>query len=120
MSHEKAWPLVEPELLHARQAAIAQYQEMAETEFASDNSSLIVPAAYAGRVATLLVAGDREQWGRFDPAHETLEIHETAVPGDDDLLERAATQTLLHGGAVSVLEHAQIPGGQSVAAVFRY
>lgn len=118
--HKQAWPLVEPVLLQARQEAIARYQEVAETEQASNNSSLIVPAAHAGRVATLFVAGDREQWGCFDPTTGTIEIHETAVPGDDDLLERAATQTMLHGGAVYVLEHTQIPGGQCAAAVFRY
>lgn len=118
--HDQAWPLVEPVLLRVRQEAIAQYQEVAETEQASNNSSLIVPAAFEGRIATLFVARDREQWGRFDPTTEAIEIHEVAEPGDDDLLERAATQTILHGGSVYALEHAQVPGGQLAAAVFRY
>jgi hypothetical protein len=45
---------------------------------------------------------------------------EKASPGDDDLLERAATQTILHGGSVYMLEPAMIPGDQFAAAVFRY
>lgn len=118
--HEQSWPLVEPVLLQARQDASARYQELAETEQASNNISLIVPAAHAGRVATLFVACDREQWGRFDPATQGIEVHETAVSGDDDLLERAATQTVLHGGSVYVLEYALVPGGQFASAVFRY
>ena len=67
-----------------------------------------------------ILCGDREQWGRFDPATEAIEVHETAAPGDDDLLERAATQTVLHGGSVYVLEAPMVPGGQFAAAVFRY
>lgn len=118
--HEQAWPMVEPVLFQARQDAIARYQEIAETERASNNCSLIVPAASEGRVATLFVASDREQWGRFDPVTESIEIHETAEPGDEDLLERAATQTILHGGSVYTLEQIQVPGGQLAAAVFRY
>lgn len=118
--HEKVWPLVEPLLLQAQQEANARYQELATTEQASNNISLIVPAAYEGRVATLFIAGDREQWGHFDLASETIEIHETAVNGDDDLLERAAVQTMMHGGSIYVLEHQLMPGGQLAAAVFRY
>lgn len=118
--HERAWPLVEPVLLHGQQEAIERYREVAATELASNNISLIVPAAFEGRVASLFVARDREQWGRFDSANEAIEVHETAEPGGEDLLERAATQTMLHGGSVYVLDHAQIPGRQFAAAVFRY
>lgn len=118
--HARAWPLVEPALLQAQEDALTQYQEIARTEQASDNLSRIVPAASEGRVATLFVARDQEQWGRFDPVTQPIEVHETASPGDDDLLERAATQTILHGGSVYVLEPAMIPGDQFAAAVFRY
>lgn len=118
--HERAWPLVEPVILQAQRDARAQYQELAATEQASNNLSLIVPAASEGRVAALFAARDREQWGHFDPFAQTLEIHEAAKPGDDDLLERAEMQTIMHGGAVYTLDHALVPGGQLAAAVFRY
>ena len=79
-----------------------------------------MPAAYYGRVESLFVAVDQEQWGSFDPATETLQIHEQGEPGDEDLLDLAATQTLLHGGAVYAVEQAQMPTGVPLAAVFRY
>jgi Bacterial archaeo-eukaryotic release factor family 7 len=117
---EKAWALVESTVLQAQQAAAARYQELASTERASSNSSEIVPAAYYGRVESLFVAVDQEQWGSFDPATETLQIHEQGEPGDEDLLDLAATQTLLHGGAVYAVEQAQMSAGAPLAAVFRY
>lgn len=118
--HERVWPLIEPVLSREQQDARARYEEYATTERASNNLSLVVPAAYAGRVASLFVAREEEQWGSFDPANGSIEIHDSARAGDDDLLERAATQTILHGGAVYVQDRAGIPGGQAVAAVFRY
>lgn len=117
--HRQVWPLVEPSLLQTQQEALTRYQEYAGTGYASSNIHLIVPAAYAGRIATLFIGRDCEQWGRFDAATETIEVHESAVPGDDDLLERAAAQTILHGGAAYVLDHPMALGAQPAAAVFR-
>jgi len=117
---EKAWAVVEPAVLQAQQEAAAQYRDFASTERASSNSSEIVPAAYYGRVASLFVSVDQEQWGTFDPATATLQIHQQAEPGDEDLLDLAATQTLLHGGSVYAVEQAQMPAEAPLAAVFRY
>ena len=117
---EQAWAVVEPAVLQAQQEAAAQYREFASTERASSNSSEIVPAAYYGRVASLFVAVDQEQWGTFDPATDTLKIHQQAEPGDEDLLDLAASQTILHGGSVYAVEQAQMPAEAPLAAVFRY
>jgi hypothetical protein len=117
---EKAWAVVEPVILQARQEAAAQYTDLASTERASSNTSEIVPAAYYGRVASLFVARDREQWGTFDLATDRLQVHEQAQPGDGDLLDLAATQTLLHGGAVYAVEQTDMPDAAPLAAVFRY
>ncbi len=117
---EKAWAILEPYVLRAQQEAAAQYENYADTERTSSNSSEIVPATYYGRVESLFVAIDQEQWGTFDPATNTLLIHQQAEPGDEDLLDLAATQTLLHGGAVYAVEQAQMPGEALLAAVFRY
>jgi len=117
---KKAWGIVEPAVLQAQQAAAAQYVELANTERASSNTSEIVPAAYYGRVASLFVAVDQAQWGTFDAATETLQIHQQEETGDEDLLDLAAIQTLLHGVSVYAVEQAQMPVGASLAAVFRY
>jgi Bacterial archaeo-eukaryotic release factor family 7 len=116
----KAWAIVEPVTLHARQEAAAQYRDSASTERTSSNTSEIVPAAYYGRVASLFVAIGQEQWGTFDPAIGTLQIHEQAQPGDEDLLDLVATRTLLHGGSVYAVEQSSMPDEAPLAAVFRY
>lgn len=117
---EKAWAIVEPVILQAQQQTAASYRDFANTERTSNNSSEIVPAAYYGRVASLFVANDQEQWGSFDPASDTLQIHEPAQPGDEDLLDLAATQTLLHGGSVYAVDQSDMPDEAPLAAVFRY
>lgn len=82
--------------------------------------SEILPAAYYGRVESLFVAIDQEQWGSFDAATNTLQLRQEAEPGDVDLLDVAATQTFLHGGAVYALNWTEVPGEALAAAVFRY
>jgi Bacterial archaeo-eukaryotic release factor family 7 len=117
---ERAWAIVEPVVLHERQEAAALYRDFARTERTSGNISEIVPAASYGRVASLFVARDQEQWGTFDPETGTLQVHEKAESGDEDLLDLAATQTLLHGGAVYAVEQSEMPDEAPLAAVFRY
>lgn len=115
---QQAWPLVEPYLLRTRQEAIDYYERCAGTERVSSNISVIVPAAYYGRVAKLFITTDRTIWGKFDPLRNAITVHQIAMPGDDDLVECASTQTLLHSGAVYTVD--PVPGGDVAAAVFRY
>ncbi len=117
---EKAWEVVEPYMLKTQQDDLARYNEFANTERATNNISLIVPAAWYGQVESLFVAVDREQWGRFNPDTNAIEVHEQAQAGDAELLDMAAAQTFLHGGAVYAVEHGNMPGEVLLAAVFRY
>lgn len=117
---EHAWPVVEPYFLKAQQEAAAQYRACAGTKRAAHTVKEVVLAAAAGRVESLFVAIDQEQWGVFDPTSGLLHVHKEARFGDDDLLDIAATQTLLHGGAVYAVKRTSMPETTGVAAVFRY
>jgi hypothetical protein len=116
---EQAWPIAEPSVLKEQQDALAQFQEYKDTDRTSSNVSAIVPAAWYGHIESLFVALDQEQWGTFDPTTYTLDLHETATPGDEDLLDLAARQTILHGGAVYALEQDHMPDKAWLAAVYR-
>jgi len=116
----QAWAIMEPYLLLAREQAAARYREYTETGRASHNVREIIAAAFHGQVESLFIAIDQEQWGTFHPATNTLHVHRVARYHDDDLLDIAATQTLLHSGSVYAVGQAQVPGGELVAAVFRY
>jgi len=82
--------------------------------------SAIVPEAYAGRIESLLLALDQQQWGTFDPTTSTLSLHERAEVGDEDLLNNVSTQTILYGGAVYAMEQRNMPDKTVLAAAYRY
>ncbi len=118
--HAQVIPIVEPLFSQGEQAAIEHYQEMSGTDNTSTDPREAIPAAYYGRVEQLLVALGRNQWGSFDPQSNELELHSDAKPGDEDLLDAAAIQTLLNGGTVYAVEPEKVPGSTPLAAVFRY
>lgn len=87
---------------------------------ASNRLKDVVAAAHEGRVLTLLVSDSAQQIGTFDEATQTARGKETGTTSDEDLLNDAASQTLLHAGEVLVAPHNKMPNGAPLAAVFRY
>jgi hypothetical protein len=118
--HGRAWAIVQPYFQQAQKEAVAQYEQLADTERVSKDIRRIVPAAHYGQVDTLFVAVSLQQWGTFDPDTNTIHLHAEAEPGDEDLLDSAVVQTLLHGGTVYALAPEKVPGGVPLAALFRY
>jgi hypothetical protein len=118
--HRQAWVLVEPHFKREQERAAARYRELAGTGRTSLDPKEIVPGAYHGRIEFLFVAVGRQQWGDFDPGANRVDLHPEAQPGSFDLLDLAATQTLLHGGAVYAANPAEMPEEALLAAVFRY
>ena len=100
--------------------AAAQYRDYAASGRASTDVREVIPAAYDGRIESLFVASDQEQWGTFDPVTCSMHVHRMAKFRDEDLLDLAAAQTLLHGGAVYALEREHMPDTALIAAVFRH
>ena len=118
--HEEAWAVVEPYFQRVQERTAAQYRDNIGTARTSNDIREIMPAAYYGQIGSLFVAIDQELWGKFDPTSNTIHVHKEARFRDDDLLDEAATQTILHGGPVYAVEHAKVPGESMLAAVFRY
>jgi hypothetical protein len=115
-----AWPLVEPEVHedegHAREA----FQELAGTPRASNDLEEVVIAAADGRIGVLFCDTHVQRWGRYDPGQRSLEVHPSRQPGDEDLVDRAAYETVFHGGRVYGASDGRLPGLGPVAALFRY
>lgn len=118
--HEATWPLVEPRFAREQRAAANRYRQLAGTAQASDHLDEVLSAAHQGRVETLFVALGRQRWGQFDAAGQRSQIHGEPRPGDEDLLDLAAVQTLLQSGVVYAVDSAQMPAAEDVAAIFRY
>ena len=116
----RAWKLVQPRFLKAREEAIAQYKQLAGTGRTSQEISEIVPAAAQGRVEKLVVALDVQVWGSFLPDRGNVELHDGPAAGSEDLLDRAAIETLLNGGKVYTASPGALPDNVPIIALFRY
>jgi hypothetical protein len=120
--HAQAWSLIAPHFDQARAAAVERYRMLRSTTPALATSYLrtIIPAAYDGRVDTLLLATGQRQWGSFDPASGELALYEDAGPRDTELLDLAAIQTIRHGGTVYTSAQQHMPDPAPLAALLRY
>ena len=115
-----AWAAVEPHLRSTREQAARRFDEFAGSPRASTDIRTVVPASAQGRVEQLFVAVGKQVWGKWDPKTQEGKPSEEKGPDDRDLLNLAAIQTLLHGGAVFAVAPGEVPGGGLLAAVFRY
>lgn len=118
--HRQAWQIVAPYFQRAESDALAQYRQSLGTGLTSKDVGEIVAAAYHGRVGLLFVTLGHHQWGLFNPENDETILLQEMKPGSEDLLDLAAIQTFLHGGAVFALPQEQMPGEELLAAVFRY
>jgi hypothetical protein len=116
----QAWMVVEPHFQQAQAEVLSLYHRLAGTGRTSNELREILPAASHGRVEYLFVAIGVQQWGALDPHTDTLQAHQEAQPGDEDLLDLAARLTLSNSGTVYALEPGAVPGDAALAAIFRY
>lgn len=120
--HERAWSIVEPLIAKDREAAAARYLEAAgRGSGAASTVQDVVRAAIEGRVDQLFVPAGTHVWGSVDPVSlDVTLLGEGERNGGEDLLDRAAVQTLLASGTVHVVPAEEIPGAGPVAALLRY
>ncbi len=118
--HPLAWAIVEPMFLQERRAGLAKYGQLAKTEQTTVDVTEALLAASHGRVEVLFVALGVQVWGQFDQEKDKVKLREIPQPGDEDLLDLAAVQTLINGGSVFAVTPAEVPSKGLVAAVLRY
>jgi hypothetical protein len=119
--HEKAWEIIEPYFQKQYKDDIERYRIFAGNESQATNDlKEIVSGAFFGRVDTLFVATEMQQWGKFDHETNTVRMMNQGESGAIDLLDFAAVQTILHDGKVYAIEPEQIPDSGMAAAILRY
>jgi hypothetical protein len=117
---ERVWKVVEPDYLE-RLAKWTEEFGLAQSKWqGSDDVSSIADAAFAGRVATLLVESDRKIPGKIDPATGRISPEALCDPDVDDLLDDLAELVLRKGGQVAVVPADRMPTKSGAAAIFRY
>lgn len=121
--HAKAWEIVEPYFLREQKRASERFGELQGTGRATWDIREILPAAHDGRIDSLFTARGERIWGTYDPETRQIDFQEEQAAqgnGSEDLIDRAAVQTFLHGGKVFAVEQQEVPQGYATAAVFRY
>ncbi|MBC8144337.1 MAG: hypothetical protein H7X80_02060, partial [bacterium] len=118
--HAQAWPIAQEILLSGEREAVAKFQNLSGSGKSSIDLKEILGAAHAGRVETVFVADDRECWGTYSVDTDSLQIETTESFKNSELLDLAGTQTFTTGGRVYVVASDAVPGGEPVAAVFRF
>lgn len=118
--HKRAWEIVEPIFQRSQDEAISQYKQLAGTDRTSCDLKEILPRAYQGRVDKLFVALGIQKWGTFDPRTSRVFMHQEPEPEDSDLLDLAATYTLLNRGTVFAIEPEKMPDDAPLTAIYRY
>jgi hypothetical protein len=118
--HAHAWEAVEPHMQRAQQEAIDRYHQNVPRDLASNDLHQVVPASVYGRVDSLFVAVGLQQWGIFNSQDSTVYVHQEAEPGDEDLLDTAAANTVMNSGTVYAVNPDEVPGDGLVAAIYRY
>ncbi|MCZ7538408.1 MAG: hypothetical protein M5U29_00470 [Anaerolineae bacterium] len=120
--HQRAWAVVMPFFAKAQSEQVALYYELdgRDDPRASHTLKDVVRAAHEGRVATLFAPRGVQKWGVYRAHSQKVHVHPSEQPGDHDLIDLAAARTVANGGTVYVVDPAQMPGGDLVAAIFRY
>lgn len=116
--HAKAWPLVQPFLDRERQ----QLHERLENAHGAMMTGLkeVIPAAVQGRIDMLFIDCTQPRWGKYDAEHLSVEVHDEPAPGDADLVELAAAETLRKRGNVFALTPGTGKRGETAEALLRY
>jgi hypothetical protein len=120
--HHKAWRLLEPRLEKSRADALGRLNALLGTGDArvTTNPEEIVKSARYGRIEQLFLGHGEPLWGRFIEAKGRIEAHANPAEDDEDLFDYAAQMTLRQGGAVTLVDRAQLPPSGSAAAILRY
>ncbi|WP_028321640.1 hypothetical protein [Desulfatiglans anilini] len=118
--HQKAWAIVEPVFKQEREDGAARYRQLAGTGQTTAEVTEAVQAALHGRIELVFVPVGVQVWGRLDPEAQTVDVHKSHEPGDEDILDFTAIQTLLTGGRVYAVSPEEVPDQAPLAAVLRY
>lgn len=116
--HRRAWPLVQP-LLRAAENATLRAIATASKPTLSALPQIVVGSMH-GRIESLVLPRGVQRWGTFSTEDRLAIEHDTRRPGDRDLLDIAAIETLSHGGDVYIVSRDQLPAHLPVAATLRY
>ena len=134
--HNRSWELVQPSLEETENRGIDRFYSLYNDGSAKTSADVprIVKAARFGQVDMLLVNRNAQPWGRYDEEADKVVVRNSSgqgsgsgsepglEPGDEDLLDRAAKDTIRTGGTVILVDQDRLrPGSRlDAGAVLRF
>lgn len=120
--HEKAWKIMRPIFEESQKKAFEKYEQFQgqQNGLATADLKAAIRAAKFGQVESLFVPLGLQKWGRYDAETDKMTLAPEPSPENEDLLDLAATETILNSGQVFAVPPEQMPGNVEVAAILRY
>lgn len=117
---EQGTAIVQTYFDKTKREAVADFRKSSGTGITATGLVDVVTAAFQGRVRFLFLTAGAKQWGTYDESANIVTVHPTAEPGDDDLADFAAYQTLKHAGSIFVMNPEEVPGNTPLSAILRF
>ncbi len=117
---ERAWAAVEPFYVARLREQLEQFGTARANGLGGETLPAVAEAVLSGRVATLLVDGDRAVPGHVDAETGKVILADLARPDVDDVLDDLGAMARRRGAKVFIVPGDQLPTETGVAAIYRY
>lgn len=119
--HNKALDVLEPYYNKTRTDKTEAFRQLSGTPKTSNNIDEIVPAAIHGKIDTLFLLKNKDNFGLYDAQSDKVEYKEDAGMVEVSLFNLVAKEAFLHGANVYLVEREEMPDGFSIInALYRY
>jgi hypothetical protein len=116
---ESSWEVVKPHFNKVREDALNKYNDLSATDKTSDDLIEVAQKAYQGRVESLFIPNNKEQWCLLNKDGMIIELSDEWKPNLTSIYNYATIHTYGNGGRVFLMEQEDMPNGKDIAAVFR-
>lgn len=121
---DRALEAITPHFSASRKAAAEQYGSLQAQGKATHSLPEIVKAAHDGQIDTLFIAKGNQVWGQFDAENRQVTNQGEQTNNAVDLLDVAASEALMTGATVYIVDPAELPTDAGIeanaAAILRY
>ena len=119
--HAASLELIKPYFEENKKQQLKQFQKLYHTPKISYQINEIIPAAILGKIDTLFVDKNSDQFGIYNQESGKLILNNKKEIQNASLTNLAAIQTFINGGKVYVLNAEEMPAkGRPLNAIFRY
>ncbi|SNR69599.1 hypothetical protein SAMN06265371_10916 [Lutibacter agarilyticus] len=119
--HEASLKLIKPYFEATKKQQLTQFQELYHTPKTSYQINEIIPAALSGKIDTLFVEKNSDEFGLYNIENGKLLLDTKKEIQNSSLTNLAAVQTFLNKGNVFMLDPEEMPvKGRPLNAIFRY